>query len=140
MVVLAANTSRSGAPWDGSPPAANCRSRSAALTNSARAGSSKARPWPFSARRRPMRSNSGVPKCASSSCRAALLADWESAMAWPAAVVLPWSAMATKTCSWRSVRRMPITCVMGRFHRYYSFYGSIAWMQAVRISPASHPP
>ena len=68
--------------------------------------------------------------------QAALLADCESAMAWPAAVVLPWSAMATKTCSWRKVRRMALTFLMGRFHPYYSFYRSATDAHACPITPA----
>ena len=66
---------------------------------------SKARPFSLSTRRRPMRSNNSAPRVASSSASAALAADCERATRTAAARVEPSRAVATKTSSWRSVRR-----------------------------------
>ncbi|RMN84729.1 hypothetical protein ALQ56_102087 [Pseudomonas syringae pv. papulans] len=59
--------------------------------------------WPlsFRTRRLPTRSNKRVPSALSSSFNAALVADWDSAKALPALVVLPQRVIAQKICNCR---------------------------------------
>jgi len=103
MVVLAPTRND-----DGAPPGPNSRSMPAAPSSTARAWGSRPRPVSLSTRRVPTRSNRRAPSCASSSLRAALVADCDRATRSAAAVVLPASATAVKTPSWRKVIRMDV--------------------------------
>jgi len=107
MVVLAPTRSSAGAAAPRAPAMPKSRSMPAAPSSTARACGSRPRPVSLSTSRVPTRSNSRASSTASSSLRAALVADCDSAMRPAAPVVLPASATAVKTASWRKVIRMP---------------------------------
>ena len=99
IVMLAA--SRSGVACS---PLNNCSTSTACSTREAARGS-KVRPFSFSTRPRPIRSNSGTPSADSSSARAPLTADCERESHSAATRVEPPRAIATKNSSWRTLRR-----------------------------------
>ena len=78
----------------------------AAASRICRACGSSRRPLSLSTRRLPTRSNSCAPSKVSSSFRAALVADCDSAICSAAALVLPVSATARKICNCRKVKAM----------------------------------